>query len=297
MQFLGRALLQFVLLFAALGALAQDLLPVPALNARVIDQTATLGDDRRAALEQRLQRIEQGRGSQVVVLMVATTQPEDVASYANRVANSWKIGRRDVGDGLLVVVAKNDRKVRIEVAKTLEGAIPDLAARQIIDDAITPRFRQGDFAGGLLDAVDRIDSLLAGEKLAEPAQEAHPTGIDWMDWGIFLFITIPILAPLARRMLGPGAGALATGAAVGALAWIVSASLLIALLATFVGAVLALFAGRTTPGLASAGHHHGWTTSSRGGYSSWDRGSSDSGGSFGSGGGGDFGGGGASGDW
>lgn len=297
MQFLSRALLHLALVFAALGAQAQDLLPVPAPSARVIDQTATLGDTGRAALEQRLQAIEQGRGSQVVVLMVATTQPEDIASYTNRVANSWKIGRRDLGDGLLVVVAKNDRKVRIEVAKALEGAIPDLAARQIIDEAITPRFRQGDFAGGLLDAVNRIDGLLAGEKLAEPTQEERQVGIDWMDWGIFLFIAIPILAPLARRMLGPGAGALATGTAVGALAWILSTSWVVASLATFVASVFALFAGRSTPSLAGAGHSHGWTASSDVGNPGSNSSSWDSGGSFDSGGGGDFGGGGASGDW
>jgi uncharacterized protein len=117
-------------------------LPVPALTARVIDQTGTLDAIQRKGLDDKLAAFEQKKGSQIVVLMVPTTQPEDIASYANRVGNAWKIGRKDVGDGILVIVAKDDRKMRIEVAKTLEGAVPDLAAKQIIDEAMKPRFRR-----------------------------------------------------------------------------------------------------------------------------------------------------------
>src|SRR6185369_16397605 len=116
---------------------------------RVIDQTATLSTGQRDALTAKLAALEEQTGSQVVVLLVPTTQPEDDASYAQRVADTWKIGRRNVGDGLLIVVAKNDRRVRIEVAKTLEGAIPDLAAKLVITQTILPAFRSGDFAGGL----------------------------------------------------------------------------------------------------------------------------------------------------
>ena len=126
----------------AAGPAAQDVLPVPPLTARVVDQTGTLDAIQRKGLEDKLLAFEQTKGTQIAMLMVPTTQPEDIASYANRVANAWKIGRKDVGDGVLLVVAKDDRKVRIEVAKTLEGAIPDLAAKQIIDDAITPDFPQ-----------------------------------------------------------------------------------------------------------------------------------------------------------
>src|SRR5687768_16729025 len=152
---LTRRVLAAVLLAAtawaglAAGAWAQDLLPVPTLTARVIDQTQTLAEPERADLEAKLAAFEQRKGSQMVVLMVPTTQPEDIASYANRVGNAWKIGRKDVGDGILVIVAKNDRKMRIEVAKTLEGAVPDLAAIRIIDEEMKPRFRNNDFAGGL----------------------------------------------------------------------------------------------------------------------------------------------------
>ncbi len=154
----------------ACGALhAQDLLPVPPLTAHVIDQTGTFSGAQRQALDDKLATFEATSGAQVVVLMVPTTQPEDIFGYANRVANVWKIGRKDIGDGLLMVVAKNDRRLRIEVAKTLEGAIPDLAARQIIDEAITPRFKQGDFSGGVDAGVDRIMARIKGEALPAPA--------------------------------------------------------------------------------------------------------------------------------
>ncbi|MFN7484497.1 MAG: TPM domain-containing protein, partial [Betaproteobacteria bacterium] len=125
---------------------AQELLPVPALTARVMDATGTLSSAQRDALEAKLAAFEAQAGPQIVVLMVATTQPEDIAAFTQRVGETWKIGRKDVGDGLLLVVAKNDRKVRIEVSKALEGAIPDLAARQIIDSAIRPAFRADDYA-------------------------------------------------------------------------------------------------------------------------------------------------------
>ena len=124
------------------GAHAQALLPVPALNGPRDRPDRHADAAQRQALEAKLQAFEQKKGSQIVVLMVATTQPEDIASYANRVGNEWKIGRKEVGDGMLVIVAKNDRKMRIEVAKSLEGAVPDLAAAHIIDDAMKPRFRR-----------------------------------------------------------------------------------------------------------------------------------------------------------
>src|SRR3954469_8114248 len=128
-----KRVLAVLLALVAVCVLAQGVLPVPALTARVIDQTGTLDDIERQGLEVKLAAFEKSRGTQIVVLMVPPTQPEDIASYANRVANAWKIGRRDVGDGVLLVVAKDDRKMRIEVAKTLEGAVPDIAAARIID--------------------------------------------------------------------------------------------------------------------------------------------------------------------
>ena len=285
---LACGLLMFAVLLAAPAHAQQD---VPALTARVIDQTGTLSTAAIQQLEKKLTAFEASHGSQVVLLLVPTTQPEDIASYANRVANNWKIGRREIGDGIVVVVAKNDRRVRIEVAKTLEGAIPDLMAKRVIDGAMTPRFKQGDFAGGLDIAVDQIAALIRGEGLPTPTADSNQNdaGLDWRDLAIFMFAGVPILAAVARGILGKKLGALATGAGVGAITWSVTASLLIAGGA----ALLALFFGF----LSGMGSNSGrWGSGSPGGFGAGGSGGF-GGGGFRSGGGGDFGGGGASGDW
>ena len=275
--------------FLAAPAHAQQ--EVPALTAHVIDQTGTLSTAAIQQLENKLTAFEASHGSQVVLLLVPTTQPEDISSYANRVANTWKIGRREIGDGIVVVVAKNDRRARIEVAKTLEGAIPDLMAKRVIDGAMTPRFKQGDFAGGLDVAVDQITALIRGEGLPTPAVNSNQggEGLDWRDLAIFMFAGVPILAAVARGFLGKKLGALATGAGVGAITWSVTASLLIAAGA----ALLALFFGFLTGMGSNSGR---WGSGTHGGFGSGGGGGF-GGGGFGSSGGGDFGGGGASGDW
>jgi uncharacterized protein len=277
-------------------SLAQAQQAVPALTAHVVDHSATLDAAQLAQLEAKLAAFEQSHGAQIVLLLVSTTQPEDIASYAQRVADSWKIGRKVVGDGLLLVVAKNDRKVRIEVAKTLEGAIPDLASRRIIDEAITPRFRQGDFAGGLDAASEQIMKLIRAEALPEPAKASVfknvKVGFDWIDLAVFIFFAVPVVAGLARRVMGTRLGSLVTGGAVGVMALLITSSLLIAGLAGLAAMLFALLssAARGLSGVAwGSGHHTGW--GGGGGFGSG------SGGGFSSGGGGDFGGGGASGDW
>lgn len=284
-------------------AWAQDVLPVPALTARVIDQTGTLDDVQRTGLEQKLAGFERTKGTQIAMLLVPTTQPEDIASYANRVANAWKIGRKQVGDGVLVIVAKNDRKVRIEVAKTLEGAIPDLAARQIIDDAITPRFRANDFAGGLQAAADQLIARINGEALPAPAPQRDwhagdargGAGFDWFDLAIFLFFAVPIGGAILRRIFGRPLGTLLTGGGVGALAFLATTSVAIAAIAGVIALFVSLLSGlgggmRRGGGWGAGPFIGGWGGGGRGG--SWG-----GGGGFSSGGGGDFGGGGASGDW
>ncbi|WP_414708692.1 TPM domain-containing protein [Ramlibacter sp.] len=288
-------LLALLLLFASF-TFAQGVLPVPELTARVIDQTHTLDAVQRTALEQKLEAFEQQKGSQIVVLLVPTTQPEDIASYANRVANAWKIGRKKVGDGVLVIVAKDDRKVRIEVAKTLEGAIPDLAAKQIIDDAITPAFRKGDYAAGLQAGADQIIARINGEALPEPEQRAashgkqKTAGFDWFDLAIFLFIAVPIASRVLRGIFGKF-GTVVTGAGVGLIAFIVTSSIAVAAVAALFGLVMALFSGVT-------GGRGGMPWIMPGGFGGGGRGGGwGGGGGFSSGGGGDFGGGGASGDW
>ena len=278
------------------AAWSQGVQAIPSLTAHVIDNTGTLDAAQRQALESKLRVFEQKRGAQVVVLIVPTTLPEVIAAYAQRVGDNWKIGRHNIGDGLLLVVAKDERKVRIETTKALEGAIPDLAARQIIDTAITPRFLQGDFAGGLDAAADQIIARIGGENLPAPerggaGRKSAGAGFDWTDMAVFLFIAVPIGARLLSGVLGRKVGALATGGAVGVLAWLFTASLLIAGLASVAGLVVALFAGLGA--LGRSGRSSGWGA----GPGGFGGGFSGGGGGFSSGGGGNFGGGGASGDW
>lgn len=298
MRLLLARLLLTASLLAALGpAWAQDLLPVPALTARVIDQTGTIDASQRNALEAKLAAFEQARGTQIVVLMVATTAPEDIASFAHRVADQWKIGRREVGDGLLIVVAKNDRRIRIEVAKALEGAVPDLAARLIIDRSISPAFKAGNFAGGLDAGIDALIARIKGEGLPEPQQRpSGPQDGSWQELLMFFFVAVPVIGGILSKVLGRKLGALLTAGGAGAAAWIVSASLLIAgaaaLLTLLVVGVLGI--GALQRGLGRGPRHGGgpiiWGGGGGGGFGG-------GGGGFGSGGGGDFGGGGASGDW
>lgn len=286
------------------AAHAQSLQPVPALTSHVVDTTGTLNAAQTAALEAKLAALEQDKGSQLVVLMVPTTAPEDIAAYANRVGNAWKIGRKNVGDGAIVLVALQDRKVRIEVAKALEGAIPDIAASHIIDDAMTPRFRQGDYAGGLQAAVDQLGALVRGEAL--PAPQAHTqqpskkadSGFDLFEIAILLFIVVPIIGAVARGIFGRKLGSLATGAGIGGLTFLVTASLALALVAGVVALLIALFSGAAA-GLprARSGGPVFFPPSSGGGWGGGSGGFGGGGGGFSSGGGGDFGGGGASGSW
>ena len=294
-----KRLLVFLLALGWLYALAQGVLPIPALTAHLVDQTGTLDAIQQKGLEDKLMAFEQAKGTQIAFLLVATTQPEDIASYANRVANSWKIGRKGVGDGVLLVVAKDDRKVRIEVAKTLEGAIPDLAGKQVIDDAITPNFRKGDYAAGLQAAADQLIARINGEALPAPKQAAPKGGgvlhgFDWQDLAIFLFIGVPIVGGVLRGILGRKLGSFATGLGVGAIAMVITSSLVVAGIAAFVALLFTMLSGGlggTRGGLGGVpwiggGGGGGWGGGGGGG-SSWG----------GSGGGGDFGGGGASGDW
>lgn len=292
---LKRWLTALALCLVAWAASAQVLLPVPALSGHVIDQTATLSSAQQQALESKLTALEAAQGSQVVVLLVATTQPEDIASYANRVANTWKIGRKGIGDGLLLIVAKSDRKMRIEVAKSLEGAIPDLAAKQIIDTALTPAFKRGDYAGGMDAAVDQLAARIKGEALPTPVQSGdaeYDGGIfEWQNLAVFVFFGVLLGGRIARGLFGNKLGAVLTGVAVGVLVKVLTASVLIGILAAFAAMIFTLISSVTRGSLGAGGFGGG---SSGGG---WSSGSSSDGGGFSSGGGGDFGGGGASGDW
>ncbi len=280
----------------ATHAASGDLLPVPALKARVTDQTSTLAPEQTQALEAKLAEMERTLGSQVVILMVPTTQPEDIAAYAYRVADTWKVGRREVGDGVLVVVAKDDRRMRIEVARKLEGAIPDLMAKRIIDGAMAPAFRQGDYAGGLSLAIDQIALRIKGEDLPAPqaAPAAQQQGTQWEDLGIFLFVGVPILGAVLTAVLGRKLGTAGTGVAAGALGWWWTSSLLISGVAGVAALLMVGALGVGSRGGRSGGG--GWGGGMGGGFGGGG-GFRGGGGGFSSGGGGSFGGGGASGSW
>lgn len=272
---------------------AGGVLPVPALSARVIDQTGTLTAEQVRALSDQLQALETQRGSQVVILMVPTTQPEDIAAYAQRVGDSWKIGRREVGDGLLIVVALQDRGMRIEVAKTLEGAIPDLMASRIIERTLKPAFQAGAYADGLSKAIDQIDKLIAGEGLPEPtADRGRAEGFDLNDLLVFGLMGVPVLFGVLSAVLGRKAGALGTGLIGGGLAWWLTASLLLGVIAAVLAVVLALSLGHGGRGRGGWGGPPGGF-----GGGGFGGGGFGGGGGFSSGGGGNFGGGGASGRW
>ncbi len=288
------------LLLMGAGVAAQDLQAVPTLTARVMDTVGLLSVADRGALEQKLAAFEAQAGPQIVVLVVATTLPEDIASYVQRVGDTWKVGRRNVGDGLLLVVAKNDRKVWIAPAKALEGAVPDLAARQIVQNTITPAFKRGDFAGGISAGVDALIARLRGENLPAPqgpsggGQGMGNGGFDWQSMAMFFFVGVPVVGGLLTAVLGRKVGAVVTAGGTGALAWWLSTSLIVAGLAGVVAMVLVGVMGvGSAMGRSRGGFGGGppiiWGGSGRGGGAG--------GGGFSSGGGGDFGGGGAGGSW
>jgi uncharacterized protein len=269
---------------------------VPPLSGRVVDQTGTLRSDDVASLTQTLKNFEVRKGSQIAVLIVPTTDGEAIEQFSLRVAEAWKIGRKRVDDGALLVIAKDDRHLRIEVGYGIEGALTDATTKRIIDEDITPKFKTGDFVGGVSAGTDRMVRVINGEKLPEP-EPPH-----WQDTGLlngidpfnpFVLAFVFIVGGALRATLGRLVGSAATGGFVGVLAWLFVGSLgaaaLIGVLAFLISAFIDLM-----PSGGSRGTRGGW--SSGGSSSDWSSSSSSSSGGF-SGGGGSFGGGGASGSW
>jgi uncharacterized protein len=281
--------LLFVLLFAA-SAWAD--VAVPPLKGRVTDLTGTLKTEQVASLEQLLQSFEARKGSQIAVLMVPTTAPETIEQYALRVAEQWKIGRKKVDDGAILVVAKDDRALRIEVGYGLEGALNDATANRIIREVIVPRFREGDFFGGISAGVDRMIRVIDGEPLPAPAKAAPPADEGVLQILPVLLILALVAGAILRRLLGRFVGSLATGGVVGALAWLLAGALAIALLAAIVAFFFTLMSGVG----GSGRRYYGGFPGGYGGGGGWGGGGFGGGGGF-SGGGGSFGGGGASGRW
>ena len=276
-----------VFLWTALPWAAAEV-AVPPLKARVTDLTSTLSGGQAGALEQKLAALEARKGSQVAVLLVPTTQPETVEQYAIRVFDQWKLGRKGVDDGVLLLIAKNDRKLRIEVGRGLEGAIPDAFAKSIIDEEITPRFKQGDFAGGIEAGVARITKLVDGEPMPAPApsRPVSSSEPDYWNWMFYGFIAVMLVGGLLRSIFGRFFGSGIVGVAAGVVTYILVSAAVAAAIVAVIAFLLTLFnEGGSGGGWSSGGR--GWS-SSGGGYSG--------GGGF-SGGGGSSGGGGASGSW
>lgn len=278
-------------IFAATAG-AQSLQPIPPLSARVTDLTGTLPESERAMLESKLAAFEARKGAQLAVLIVPSTQPEEIEQYSIRVVDAWKLGREQPDDGALLLVAMQDRALRIEVGRGLEGALTDLVSNRIIDETITPRFREGDFAGGISAGVDRMISVVDGEPLPEPEQHWEgPADIGQLL--PILFFLVFFGSTILRAIFGRGLGSLATGGAAGGIAWFVTQALGISIGIGVVALLLALVLGFGGGGRWSSGPRHGgWTTRGWGGG-----GFGSSGGGGFSGGGGSFGGGGASGRW
>jgi len=299
-----RALAALLLFAVAVGADAQPrqpdgLLAVPPL-ARVTDQTRTLSAGERQALENKLAAFETAHGSQIAIVLVASTQPEPISDYAQRIGDAWKIGRAGAGDGLLIVVAKDDRKIWIAVAKALEGAIPDVAAKRVIRESIAPRFKDGAFAAGLSAGLDSIFKLVEGEGLPAPigvSGRQVDAGESMMTLLVPFIVAGIAIGALLRRVFGKP-GALLAGGGAGAVAgWMLSsiafgvvagvAVLIFSLIAGVAQSAGQVLGGRRggifLPGGWGGGHGGGWPSGGGGGWSS--------------GGGGDFGGGGAGGSW
>jgi len=288
----ARASLLALMLCWAFAALAD--VAVPPLTGRVVDKTATLSSGDIDRLARTLQDFDIRKGSQIQVLIVPTTAPETIEQYSLRVAEAWKIGRKNVDDGAILVVAKDDRKLRIEVGYGLEGALTDVTSKRIIDETITPKFRNGDFAGGISDGVDRIIRVVDGEPLPAPTQrEPQNTGfLSHIDpFNPFLIVGVIIFGGIMRGIFGRLFGSLATGGLVAALFWFIASSLALSAITGFIAFLVTLFSDAMT---SSGGSGSGGWVSSGGGFSG---GSSSSGGGGFSGGGGSFGGGGASGSW
>jgi uncharacterized protein len=297
----ARASLLALMLCWAVAAFAD--VAVPSLVGRVVDQTGTLSSDEMASLNQTLRNFEARKGSQVAVLIVPTTAPETIEQYSLRVAEAWKIGRKKIDDGAVLVVAKDDRKLRIEVGYGLEGALTDVTSKRIIDEIITPRFRSGDFAGGISAGVDRIIRVADGESLPAPAprQQQSSDFLSHVDLlNPFTLFAIFVGGAILRATLGRLIGSVATGGIVGALAWIIAGSLAASIIAAMIAFVVTLFAETPTSSSSGRGGGRGWSGGYGGGsYSggSWGGSSGSSGSSDSGGGGGSFGGGGASGSW
>jgi uncharacterized protein len=279
-----------VLLFGF--ALASADVAVPPLTARVTDLTGTLSGGAVARIEAKLADLEAKKGSQVAVLIVPTTQPEEIEQYGIRVEDTWKLGRKGVDDGVYLIVAKNDRRVRIEVSYGLEGALPDAVTNRIITETITPHFKLGDYDGGVEAGVNQIISVINGEPLPAPDRKWERHG------GLgnllpVLLIVVFVASGVLRAIFGRLFGSIATAGLAGGIVWLLSHLIPIGIGAGLLAFLFAMLSGGSRSGWTSGGGFGGGLGGFGGGFGGGGFGG---GGGF-SGGGGGGGGGGASGSW
>ncbi len=277
-------------LLAAASLVRADV-AVPPLTARVTDLTGTLSGGAVTRIEAKLANLEAKKGSQIAVLIVPTTAPEDIEQFGIRVEDAWKLGRKGVDDGAYLIVAKDDRRVRIEVGYGLEGALPDAIASRIIAETITPHFKLGDYDGGVESGVDQMISVVNGEPLPEPDRkwERHNGLGNYLP---ILLVVVFVASGILRAMFGRLFGSLATGGLTGAIAWLLSHFLPIGVGAGILAFLFAMLGGSTSRGWAAG---RGWGGGFGGGLGGLGGGGFGGGGFSGGGGGG--GGGGASGSW
>jgi len=271
---------------------AQQLAAIPALDSPVVDTTGTLDAAAKQQLEQQALALQQRKGSQLQVLMVASTQPESIEQYTQRVFDAWKLGRKGVDDAVLIVVAKDDHRARIQPGYGLEGAIPDITAGRVISEYMVPKFRNDDYAGGLADATAQLVKLIDGEPLPEPMSEQGDSGKGGGDWLFALFVALAV-AQIVRGIfakLPTGVRGILGAGAAGGVAWLLSSLFVVA----GIGGFLGLLIGLTTARSGRYARDGGWGGFGGGG---WGGGGFGGGGGGWSGGGGMSGGGGASGSW
>jgi uncharacterized protein len=281
-------------LLAAIAFGVRAEVAVPPLKSPVTDLTGTLSAADVTALQQKLLAFEQRKGSQIFVLIVPTTQPEAIEQYAIRVADAWKPGRKGVDDGALLVVAKDDRTLRIDTRYGLEGVLNDAISKRIVDDVIVPRFKAGDFAGGINAGVDWMIRLVDGESLPAPTPKRPTPGNMGNLESLFVigFILVVVVGGILRHVIGRVPAAGVVGGIAGVAAWLIVGAVAVGLIAAIVAFVFSLAAGNS--GLPMrGGRGGGWG----GGFPGGGGGGWSSGGGWGGGGGGMGGGGGASGQW
>ena len=284
-NFFSRIILP-ILLALSLSVQADVAIP-PLQQSLVTDLTGTLNSADITQLDGKLKAFEVAKGSQIGVLIVPTTEPEDIAQYTIRVTDEWKLGRKGVADGVLLLIAKDDHKMRIEVGRGLEGAIPDAYAKRIITENIRPLFKQNDYAGGINAGVDKLIGLVNGEVLPAPQKQNQVASMGLENSLVLFLLGCLVGGSFLSAMMGRFVGSAATGGMMGGLFWLIAGATGTALLIGVVAFIFTMIVPSLLGGLSrGGGGYYGGGGFGGGSSSSW-----------GGGGGGDFGGGGASGDW